>query len=336
MHFHFPDRRALCIAENATHTMHNILTLRGVVVRDPRLGNTTSVRPSRSSAMTPTSCSPATTGRRGDVSASGRSCRRSGKCTPPARPDAAPAQPAAASGIGIANSSRCRRVSSRPGTPTALVLRLGQPQCEGRLPTLSRLVRRKSREPLAAPAEASAPRYVEFMGGADTVVAKARKSFEDGDYRWAAEVLNHVIFAQPDHAGGPRTAGRHLRETGLRRRERAVAQFLPLPARWSCAAATSARPPQPAAKDPHSRQPAARMFLDAWPSSSTHRGVGPRHHAALGVRRRRFLTRLHNGVLLRDHDKPDVAAAATVTVPDGYSCTLPPAISRVHRQRDSP
>ena len=38
------------------------------------------------------------------------------------------------------------------------------------------------------------------MGGADTVVAKARKSFEDGDYRWAAEVLNHVIFAQPDHA----------------------------------------------------------------------------------------------------------------------------------------
>nr|MDA8320295.1 MBL fold metallo-hydrolase [Actinomycetota bacterium] len=35
MHFMFPDRRALCMAENATHTMHNILTIRGAVVRDP-------------------------------------------------------------------------------------------------------------------------------------------------------------------------------------------------------------------------------------------------------------------------------------------------------------
>ena len=35
MHFLFPDRRALCIAENATHNLHNILTLRGALVRDP-------------------------------------------------------------------------------------------------------------------------------------------------------------------------------------------------------------------------------------------------------------------------------------------------------------
>ncbi|MFF7363757.1 alkyl sulfatase dimerization domain-containing protein [Streptomyces sp. NPDC008125] len=37
MNFYFPDRRALCMAENATHTMHNILTLRGAVVRDTRI-----------------------------------------------------------------------------------------------------------------------------------------------------------------------------------------------------------------------------------------------------------------------------------------------------------
>jgi alkyl sulfatase BDS1-like metallo-beta-lactamase superfamily hydrolase len=37
MNFHFPDRRALCMAENATHNMHNILTLRGAVVRDARI-----------------------------------------------------------------------------------------------------------------------------------------------------------------------------------------------------------------------------------------------------------------------------------------------------------
>jgi alkyl sulfatase BDS1-like metallo-beta-lactamase superfamily hydrolase len=35
MHFYFPDFRALCLAENATHTLHNILTIRGALVRDP-------------------------------------------------------------------------------------------------------------------------------------------------------------------------------------------------------------------------------------------------------------------------------------------------------------
>ena len=34
MNFYFPDHRALCAAENASHTMHNILTLRGAVIRD--------------------------------------------------------------------------------------------------------------------------------------------------------------------------------------------------------------------------------------------------------------------------------------------------------------
>jgi len=37
MNFLFPQRRALCLAENATHNMHNILTLRGAVVRDARI-----------------------------------------------------------------------------------------------------------------------------------------------------------------------------------------------------------------------------------------------------------------------------------------------------------
>jgi alkyl sulfatase BDS1-like metallo-beta-lactamase superfamily hydrolase len=37
------------------------------------------------------------------------------------------------------------------------------------------------------------------MGGAGAVVAKARDSFAMGDLRWVAEVLNHVVFAEPDH-----------------------------------------------------------------------------------------------------------------------------------------
>jgi linear primary-alkylsulfatase len=34
MNFCFPDHRALCAAENTSHTLHNILTLRGALVRD--------------------------------------------------------------------------------------------------------------------------------------------------------------------------------------------------------------------------------------------------------------------------------------------------------------
>ncbi len=37
MNFFYPERRALCMAENATHNLRNLLTLRGAVVRDPRI-----------------------------------------------------------------------------------------------------------------------------------------------------------------------------------------------------------------------------------------------------------------------------------------------------------
>lgn len=46
------------------------------------------------------------------------------------------------------------------------------------------------------PVEAS-KKYVEFMGGADAVLEKAKKSYAAGDYRWVAEVVNHVVFADP-------------------------------------------------------------------------------------------------------------------------------------------
>lgn len=48
------------------------------------------------------------------------------------------------------------------------------------------------------PVEA-AKRYLAFMGGAEAILAKARESFSDGDYRWVAEVVNHVVFAEPDN-----------------------------------------------------------------------------------------------------------------------------------------
>ena len=47
------------------------------------------------------------------------------------------------------------------------------------------------------PDEVAARKYVEFMGGADNVIVKARQSYEQGDYRWVAEVMKHVVFADP-------------------------------------------------------------------------------------------------------------------------------------------
>jgi alkyl sulfatase BDS1-like metallo-beta-lactamase superfamily hydrolase len=44
-----------------------------------------------------------------------------------------------------------------------------------------------------------AKRFVELAGGIDAAVAAARTAFDAGDYRWAAEVANHAVFAMPDH-----------------------------------------------------------------------------------------------------------------------------------------
>ncbi|EFK11679.1 metallo-beta-lactamase domain protein [delta proteobacterium NaphS2] len=39
--------------------------------------------------------------------------------------------------------------------------------------------------------------YVKAMGGADAVIKNAREAYETGEYRWAVELLNHVVFADP-------------------------------------------------------------------------------------------------------------------------------------------
>ena len=40
-------------------------------------------------------------------------------------------------------------------------------------------------------------KYVEYMGGAEAVVERARRDFEAGEYRFTATALNHVVFADP-------------------------------------------------------------------------------------------------------------------------------------------
>ena len=50
------------------------------------------------------------------------------------------------------------------------------------------------------PVEA-ARRYVDLAGGADAMLQKAQAAFETADYRWAAELLNHLVFAEPGNTG---------------------------------------------------------------------------------------------------------------------------------------
>ena len=51
----------------------------------------------------------------------------------------------------------------------------------------------------ALPHEESAARYVEAMGGIDAVLQRGIEAFEAGDYRWASEVFNHAVFAEPEN-----------------------------------------------------------------------------------------------------------------------------------------
>lgn len=67
-------------------------------------------------------------------------------------------------------------------------------------------------EPL--PPVETATRYVEMMGGADTVVAKAREAFEQGDYRWVAQLVNNVVFADPTHQAGRELQADALEQLG--------------------------------------------------------------------------------------------------------------------------
>ena len=47
------------------------------------------------------------------------------------------------------------------------------------------------------PPEKSASKYVAFMGGAEELLENARKAYDKAEYRWVAEVVNHLVFADP-------------------------------------------------------------------------------------------------------------------------------------------
>ena len=198
MHFYFPDRRALCMAENATHNLHNLLTLRGALVRDPHVW-----------AHYLTEAIELFAGQSDVVFASHH-------------------WPTWGTANIIEFLSVQRDLYAYLHDQTLRLLNQGYtgpeiaemielpPALEqawhthGYYGSVSHNVKAIYQRYLGwydgnparlwqHPPQEKAKRYVEFMGGADEVVAKARRCFTDGDLRWAAEVLDHVVFADPGH-----------------------------------------------------------------------------------------------------------------------------------------
>lgn len=49
------------------------------------------------------------------------------------------------------------------------------------------------------PPEEAAKKFVEYMGGADNILQKAKTDFDQGNYRWVAQVVSKVVFADPNN-----------------------------------------------------------------------------------------------------------------------------------------
>lgn len=64
------------------------------------------------------------------------------------------------------------------------------------------------------PPEEEAKRYVDMMGGADAVLSKAKTYYDKGDFRWVAEVVNHVVFADPSNQAAKNLQADALEQLG--------------------------------------------------------------------------------------------------------------------------
>ena len=62
------------------------------------------------------------------------------------------------------------------------------------------------------PPEPAGERYVALAGGAEALLDHAREAFERGDFRWVAEVVNHLVFADPHNAEARELQARSLEQ----------------------------------------------------------------------------------------------------------------------------
>ncbi|MEU6263342.1 alkyl/aryl-sulfatase [Saccharopolyspora shandongensis] len=199
MNFHFPQHRALCLAENATHNMHNVLTLRGAEVRDARMW-------SRYLTETITRYAGQT-----DVAFASHHWPTWGgdrvrKFLTEQRDLYAYLHDQTLRLINLGYTGV--EIAELIQLPPALA---GAWHARGYYGSVSHNVKAVYQRYMGwfdgnpaslwehPPAE-SAKRYVDCIGGVDRVVEKAREYVSDGDLRFAAQLLKHAVFAEPGHA----------------------------------------------------------------------------------------------------------------------------------------
>ena len=196
MNFTFPDHRALCMAENATHNLHNLLTLRGAVVRNPHtwanyLTEAIELFAGHADVLFASHHWP-TFGRERLT----RFLSEQRDLYAYLHDQTLRMINQGYTGIEIAES-----IELPPALEQAWHAR-------GYYGSVSHNVKAIYQHYMGwydgnpanlwkHPPVEGGKRYVEFMGGAGAVLAKARESFAAGDLRWVAEVVNHVVFADP-------------------------------------------------------------------------------------------------------------------------------------------
>ena len=213
MHFYFPRFRALCMAENATHNLHNLLTLRGALVRDPRAWSGYLTEAIDSFAD------------RTDVAFASHHWPTWG-------------QERIVEFLGLQRDlysylhDQTLRQLNQGYTGIEIAENFAMPPAlerawhtHGYYGSVSHNVKAVYQRYMGwfdgnpgrlwqHPPEAAAQRYVAAIGGIDRVVDLAREAFESGDYRWAATLLDHAIFTDENHAGARQLYADTLEQLG--------------------------------------------------------------------------------------------------------------------------
>ncbi|HLN76825.1 MAG TPA: alkyl sulfatase dimerization domain-containing protein [Nocardioidaceae bacterium] len=198
MNFYFPDHHALCMAENTTHTLHNILTIRGAVVRDAHAW---------ANYITETL---ALWAEDLDVVFASHHWPTWGR-------ERAVEYLAMQRDMYLYLHDQTLRMINQGYVGSEIAETLQMPPAlvaawhtHGYYGSVSHNVKAIYQRYLGwyegnparlwphPPAE-SARRYVAAMGGADAAVGQAREAYADGDYRWTAQLLDHVLFTDPAH-----------------------------------------------------------------------------------------------------------------------------------------
>jgi alkyl sulfatase BDS1-like metallo-beta-lactamase superfamily hydrolase len=199
MNFYFPAHRALCAAENTSHTLHNVLTLRGAVVRDAHawahyLTETIDLWGDELEVVFASHHWP-TWGRERAVEF--LAMQRDMYLY-------IHDQTLRLLNLGYVGAEIAEVLEMPPALAAAW-------HTHGYYGSVSHNVKAVYQRYMgwydgnpanlwAHPPVEVATRYVAAMGGADAAVATAQQAFADGDYRWVVEVCKHVLFADETNA----------------------------------------------------------------------------------------------------------------------------------------